>query len=151
MFVEHLETPIGAFSIEANDQAIVEIHFIDKILTQSAGNKITKLCSQQLKEYFLGQRQKFELPLKQTGTNFQLAVWQELINIPYGETRTYSNVAETIGKPRAQRAVGSANYRNPLPIVIPCHRVVSKKDGLAGYALGLEKKEWLLNHEQTHR
>ena len=98
----------------------------------------------QLREYFAGQRRSFQLPLAPQGTPFQQQVWQALAEIPYGETRTYGEIAEAIGRKGASRAVGAANHRNPLPIFIPCHRVIGANGSLTGYAGGLETKRFLL-------
>ena len=101
-------------------------------------------AERQLQEYFRGKRKTFELPLSPTGTAFQKAVWSALMEIPYGETRSYAEIAARIGNPRACRAVGMANHRNPLPVFIPCHRVIASDGNLAGYAGGLSIKVALL-------
>ncbi len=102
----------------------------------------------QLTEYFAGQRQVFDVPLKLRGTPFQQRVWQELVRIPYGTTITYAQLAQRVGKPTAFRAVGSANARNPISIIVPCHRVIGADGKLAGYAGGVDKKQWLLAWER---
>ena len=104
---------------------------------------------QQLAEYFAGERQQFELPLALAGTPFQRSVYDALRAIPYGETRSYSDIAAAIGRPKAVRAVGAANGRNPLPIVVPCHRVIGKRGGLVGFGGGLPVKERLLALERN--
>ena len=103
----------------------------------------------QLSEYLLGERKRFDLPLKPQGTVFQQQVWKALCDIPYGETRSYKQIAEAIGNPKAVRAVRMANNRNPLLIVVPCHRVIGANGKLVGYAAGIEKKEFLLKLEGT--
>lgn len=108
------------------------------------------LIYDQLNEYFTGKRRKFDLPILMQGTNFQIKVWQRLIDIPYGETRSYSEIAVAIGKAGAARAVGNANNKNPLPVVIPCHRVVGSNNQLTGYAGGLWRQRWLLKHEAKY-
>lgn len=110
---------------------------------------VLALAAQQLEEYFHGLRRDFTIPLKANGTQFQQQVWQALTHIPYGMTHTYKELAETIGKPKASRAVGSACNRNPLPIVIPCHRVIGSSGSLTGYAGGLELKVMLLKMEEN--
>jgi O-6-methylguanine DNA methyltransferase len=105
----------------------------------------------ELEEYFSGNRKKFSVPLNSLGTPFQLKVWEELRNIPYGETRTYSDIAEKIKNPKGQRAVGLANNKNPIGIVVPCHRVIGKNGALVGYAGGIELKERLLNIERSKK
>jgi methylated-DNA-[protein]-cysteine S-methyltransferase len=101
----------------------------------------------QLGEYFAGKRRSFELPLKLTGTEFQVRVLEELQRIPYGETKSYRDIAEQIGRPKAMRAVGAANGRNPIPIIIPCHRVIGSSGDLTGFGGGLDTKEALLRLE----
>ena len=104
----------------------------------------------QLREYFAGERKTFDVPLKLTGTDFQVRVLEELQRIPYGETASYSEIAERIGRPRAMRAVGAANGRNPIPIIIPCHRVIGRSGDLTGFGGGLEAKAALLRLEAEH-
>ncbi len=104
----------------------------------------------QLAEYFAGERTTFELPLDPEGTEFQLAAWEALRQIPFGETRSYRDQATSIGKPSAVRAIGAANGRNPIPIVVPCHRVLGADGSLTGFAGGVEIKAWLLDHEARH-
>lgn len=104
----------------------------------------------QLKEYFIGKRQNFNLPLHPLGTPFQLSVWEELKKIPYGVTCSYGEIAERLGNPKAQRAVGMANHNNPLGIIVPCHRVVGKNGDLTGYAGGVHLKERLLTLEKQY-
>jgi methylated-DNA-[protein]-cysteine S-methyltransferase len=102
----------------------------------------------QLAEYFAHQRQQFDLPLDPLGTAFQKQVWQQLAQIPFGETLSYGELAKRLGSPTASRAVGAANGRNPISIVVPCHRVIATNGGLTGYAGGVDRKQWLLQHEQ---
>ncbi|AVX30124.1 MULTISPECIES: methylated-DNA--[protein]-cysteine S-methyltransferase [unclassified Carboxydocella] len=109
--------------------------------------KVHQQAIEQLGAYFAGELQQFDLPLDVSGSPFQLQVWQELQKIPYGETRTYQEIATNIGKPRAVRAVGQANNRNPIPVIIPCHRVIGKSGALVGYGGGLEVKLYLLGLE----
>ncbi len=104
----------------------------------------------QLEEYFAGSRTEFELPLAPAGTAFQRDAWTALRAIPYGATRSYAEQAAALGRPRAIRAVGAANGRNPIAIVVPCHRVVGSRGALTGYGGGVERKEWLLGHERRH-
>lgn len=104
-------------------------------------------AGKQLEEYFEGRRREFHLPLMPEGTAFQKKVWNALLTIPYGEVRTYGQIAEQVGNPKACRAVGMANHHNPIGIIIPCHRVIGRNGKLTGYAGGLDKKEWLLRME----
>ena len=108
---------------------------------------VIKEAFRQLSEYFSGKRKTFNLPLLLKGTDFQKQVWQALLKIPFGETRSYKQIAEAIGNPKAVRAVGMANNKNPLLIVVPCHRVIGANGKLVGYAVGLDKKEYLLRLE----
>jgi methylated-DNA-[protein]-cysteine S-methyltransferase len=111
---------------------------------------VLQLCFLELEEYFQGKRHRFTMPLYLQGTPFQIEVWRTLREIPYGETRSYQDVALAIGNPRALRAVGGANNKNPLAIIIPCHRVIGKNGSLTGFGGGLAIKEWLLEHEKQH-
>ncbi len=104
---------------------------------------------EQLAEYFAGERQQFDVPLKMVGTPFQRRVWQELVRIPFGTTITYGQLAQRVGQPTASRAVGHANSRNPISIIVPCHRVIGADGKLTGYAGGVDKKRWLLAWERS--
>lgn len=142
--------PAVILTLTADDNNLLRIDFGAQRQT-NAIEKITpilNLAAQQLEEYFHGLRRDFTIPLKANGTQFQQQVWQALTYIPYGMTHTYKELAETIGKPKASRAVGSACNRNPLPIIIPCHRVIGSSGNLTGYAGGLELKAMLLNIEE---
>ena len=121
-------------------------HFQSNSVSNSSA--LLKDACRQLDEYFEGIRQKFDLVLKPHGTDFQRSAWKSLLRIPYGETRSYLQQAESICNPRAIRAIGQANSRNPIPIIIPCHRVIGKKGALTGYAGGLDRKIKLLAMEQ---
>ena len=115
--------------------------------TEAPGHPVLVEAERQIEEYFGGRRQKFDLRLELAGTEFQRAVWNALLTIPFGETRTYEQIARQIGKPTAMRAVGAANGRNPISIVVPCHRVIGSKGDLTGFAGGLYAKEYLLTLE----
>jgi O-6-methylguanine DNA methyltransferase len=106
-----------------------------------------KKVVRQLKEYFSGKRQDFDLPLHLIGTEFQKLVWRQLCQVPFGQTASYKKIAERIGRPKAMRAVGQANHRNPIPIVIPCHRIIGSNGHLVGFGGGLDKKRFLLSLE----
>ncbi|WP_278474448.1 methylated-DNA--[protein]-cysteine S-methyltransferase [Megamonas funiformis] len=129
---------------------LINIHFTQpqKALLQTT--ELLSMATIQLDEYFQGKRTTFSLPFKLTGTPFQLAVWKELQNIPYGQTTSYKEIAQKINKPKAYRAVGMANNKNPLPIIIPCHRVIGSNGKLIGYAGGLKLKNYLLELEKSH-
>jgi O-6-methylguanine DNA methyltransferase len=148
MYIGYIKTPIGLLQIKADEQYVLTVQPVETAAEGSLGNWVTRAVEVQLEQYFSGERRAFDLPLRRDGTPFQQLVWQELVKIPYGETRAYSDIAVAAGKPRAYRAVGSANRLNSLPIIVPCHRVVAKGGDLAGYALGVDKKAWLLNHER---
>jgi len=143
-----LASPIGWLSIEANDQAITRIEFLDAAaLPEPNASDLTQTAKTQLQQYFAGQRHQFDLPLAPTGSEFQQRCWQALHAIPYGETRSYADQALAIQQPQSVRAVGRANGANPVAIVVPCHRVIGKNGRLTGYAAGLDRKSWLLEHE----
>lgn len=150
IFTQDLETPLGFVRITANDRAISSLVFLDdnKGEYQENGNSISADCALQLKEYFEGKRKRFSLPLILKGTEFQYKVWDTLKAIDFGETITYMDLAKQLNNPGAVRAVGSANGDNKIPILIPCHRVIGSDGGLTGYAGGLWRKQWLIEHEQ---
>lgn len=134
----------------ATETHLINIQFTQpqKALLQTT--ELLSMATIQLDEYFQGKRTTFSLPFKLTGTPFQLAVWKELQNIPYGKTTSYKEIAQKINKPKAYRAVGMTNNKNPLPIIIPCHRVIGSNGKLIGYAGGLKLKNYLLELEKSH-
>jgi methylated-DNA-[protein]-cysteine S-methyltransferase len=140
--VEIAGTPDGIVSISLLDDREVPVEFSAEV------PPCLQACYQQLEEYFQGKRKDFQLKLLPKGTEFQKKVWERLAVIPYGKTVAYRDIACEIGNPKAVRAVGSANSRNPLWIVVPCHRVIGSSGDLTGYAGGLWRKKWLLEHEQ---
>ncbi len=146
MFVKYYKSPMGLLKITATDEALCSIEHIE---TQEADkvNTITKKVVLQLEEYFKGERQKFDINMALEGTDFQKQVWQALSEIPYGETWSYKELAEYIGNSKAVRAVGGANNKNPISIIVPCHRVIGANKKLVGYAGGLDRKEYLLKLE----
>lgn len=149
------ESPIGKIEIIGTHEAIISILFSeenDKSVNslQPETPFVLVECYNQLDEYFKGKRHEFSIPYQLEGTDFQSAVWNALIKIPYAETGSYKDIAMSIGNERAIRAVGSANGKNKLSIVIPCHRVIGSNGKLTGYAGGLWRKEWLLQHERTY-
>lgn len=142
-------TPLGHLTIASDGSSITAIAFgVQEFPGEKRATTLTNLAANQLQEYFAGKRFAFELPLNPAGTLFQRRVWAALCEIPYGETRSYSDIAAAIGKPSACRAVGGANNKNPLPIVIPCHRVIGANGTLTGYAGGTKIKEFLLDLER---
>jgi methylated-DNA-[protein]-cysteine S-methyltransferase len=145
------ESPIGVLSINLTNDFVTRAVFMDSEQNiQNPLNELEKNVWTQLDDYFWGGRKHFSLPLLTEGTEFQKAAWQALTLIPYGQTRCYSEQAAMLGKPKAVRAVGHANNKNPLPIFIPCHRVIGKSGELVGYGGGLWRKQWLLAHEQKY-
>ena len=143
------ETKLGSVTIVEEDGALLAIttHRTYEGIKQET--PLINEAYRQLSEYLLGERKRFDLPLNPQGTVFQQQVWKALCDIPYGETRSYKQIAEAIGNPKAVRAVGMANNRNPLLIVVPCHRVIGANGKLVGYAAGIVKKEFLLKLEGT--
>ena len=143
------ETKLGSVTIVEEDGALLAIttHRTYEGIKQET--PLINEAYRQLSEYLLGERKRFDLPLNPQGTVFQQQVWKALCDIPYGETRSYKQIAEAIGNPKAVRAVGMANNRNPLLIVVPCHRVIGADGKLVGYAAGIEKKEFLLKLEKS--
>ncbi|MEG0070898.1 MAG: methylated-DNA--[protein]-cysteine S-methyltransferase [Raoultibacter sp.] len=145
-------TPVGHITIGSNGAALTHIVFGIRVLPgEKKATKLTNDAANQIQEYLAGKRFAFDLPLAAAGTNFQKQVWMELQTIPYGQTRSYSDIAVAIGKPNACRAVGGANNKNPLAIVIPCHRVIGANGKPVGYAGGLKTKEFLLALEQNQK
>ena len=148
MYTHYLTSPIGILEISASDTGVTGIDFVAKKGTTRA-NTHTKQTAEQLQEYFSGTRKTFDLTLSPEGTPFQKRVWNALTTIPYGETKSYGAVAKQIGNKNASRAVGSANNKNPIPIVVPCHRVIGADGNLVGYGGGLDKKKKLLVVERS--
>ena len=143
------ESPIGPLTLWEENDHLIELHFgvSDAAEPFLQETPLMQEANRQLDAYFAGELQRFELPLAPKGTVFQQACWRALLEIPYGQTRSYAEQAAAIGNPKATRAVGMANHRNPLPILIPCHRVVGKDGKLTGYAGGIHIKAYLLNLE----
>lgn len=148
----YLKTAIGILEIEEQDGYICSLVIMDKMPKNAVSEQspILDVAVSQLEEYFAGKRQIFDLPLMQAGTAFQQKAWDYMLTIPYGKTVSYKQEAEAIGKAKACRAVGSANGKNQIPIIIPCHRVINENGGLGGYAYGLEIKKFLLNLERSN-
>ena len=150
-----LSSPVGDLTLIASEGALVALLWADDDPARvrlpprqdGRGHPILTAAARQLGEYFSGARRSFDLPLDPQGTPFQQQVWTALAAIPFGETRSYSEIAAQVGRPSASRAVGAANGRNPLSIVLPCHRVIGKAGGLTGFAGGMETKAWLLSFE----
>lgn len=158
MGCSYYDSPLGKIKIEEQDSYIVGINFvndkdlINKEINIEKENNIIAKCKVQLDEYFKGNRKEFDLEIKFIkGTEFQKNVWSELRKIPYGETISYKTLAERIGNPKACRAVGGANNKNPIGIIVPCHRVIGANGKMIGYAEGVDKKEFLLVLEYENK
>lgn len=148
-----VDSPVGAITLVTEGDALVAVYLAGQKYEAEAelggrDDSVAEAAASQLAEYFDGTRTRFELELAPRGTEFQRRVWTALTEIPYGQTETYGHLAERIGSPRGTRAVGAATGRNPLSIVVPCHRLVGADGQLTGYAGGLERKRWLLDFEQ---
>ena len=156
MYYCYLDTPIGELLLAGDDGALCLVSFPEGAMRRDPepdwiyNEKPFAAARQQLTEYFAGERRTFDLPLRFSGTEFQMSVLQALRQIPYGETTSYADIAERIGRPKAVRAVGAANGRNPIPIIVPCHRVIGSHGDLTGFGGGLDTKEALLRLEAEH-
>lgn len=156
MIYDTAPSPLGEITIATNGKSITEIHFAsDRFFTaipsdwqKNPEHKVLKIARKQLTEYFQGQRKNFDLPLFFSGTLLQNQVWQELQKTPYGKTISYKNLASMTDKPRAIRAVASAVGKNPISIIIPCHRIIASDGSLGGYGSGIDHKVFLLNLEK---
>lgn len=147
IFRSYLDSPLGLIEITSDGLGLSSLSFKDKAEEPEQPLRLLDCCKEEINAYFKGELKEFSLPLSLQGTPFQREVWQAVRNIPYGETRSYGEIARMLGNPKAVRAVGGANNKNKVAIIIPCHRVVGSRGQLTGYAGGLERKEWLLNHE----
>lgn len=143
----YLDTPVGMLEIAAADGALKHIYFVESAIHKTTVNDTLRQAKQQLAEYLAGERKRFDLPMAPQGTEFQKRVWQALTTIEFGDTCSYLDIARLIGNEKAVRAVGAANGKNPLSIIVPCHRVIGSNGKLTGYAGGLSKKAWLLTLE----
>lgn len=150
-YYTEFDSPIGPLHITSNEAGITELHMGSKPPAPGAtkGHPLLERARKQLAEYFAGKRTAFDLPLAANGTDFQRNVWQRLCEIPFGRTSSYGEVAARVGNPKASRAVGAANGRNPIAVIVPCHRVIGADGSLTGFGGGLERKRWLLEHERA--
>ena len=145
----YYKSPLGPIEIVGSQDSILSLDFVEDM--QPENGELTfcvKECLKQLDEYFKGERREFFLNLQPAGTDFQKSVWRQLEKIPYGKTTSYGKIADVIGKPNASRAVGSANGKNPIAIIVPCHRVIGSDGSLTGYGGGLWRKRWLIGFEK---
>ncbi|MFI5218003.1 MAG: methylated-DNA--[protein]-cysteine S-methyltransferase [Bacteroidia bacterium] len=150
IYFSYFDSPVGILEIAASKHAVQSIRFTDiKNVPSLNSPKILIDCIKQLEEYFSGKRKDFTVNTEQSGTDFQKLVWKKLNEIPFGKTNSYIEVARILGDEKSTRAVGSANGKNKIPIIIPCHRVIGANDSLVGYAGGLWRKQWLLDHERN--
>lgn len=147
VYTDYIKTPLGLVEFKASKKGITQLIFCGDKKADVNANEITDCCKQQLIEYFQGQRKAFDVPLDPQGTDFQKLVWQNLLKIPFGKTNTYLDIAKMVNRPKGSQAVGGANGRNPISIIVPCHRVIGTNGTLTGYAGGIERKLWLLDHE----
>lgn len=158
-----MSSPVGDLMLAATDTHLIAVRFAPHSDAEAEGNgwtratggtladEILQQTKEQLEEYFAGERTAFHLPLAPRGTHFQLEVWSSLRTIPFGGTISYGELARRIGDPKAMRAVGAANGRNPIPIIVPCHRVIGADGSLTGFGGGIDRKRWLLEHEGAAR
>ena len=158
IFVAMVSSPLGWLRLESDGDVLTACSWTDKAIEESSDKKLKEVCDEpecitaarrQLDEYFRGERKAFDLPIHLCGTDFQKSVWHQLSLIPYGTTISYSTLAKLIGNPNATRAVAQACHRNPLAVIIPCHRVIGANGSLTGYAAGVERKRGLLDIERN--
>ena len=153
--IGYYQSPIGVIEIIANNESLIAVKFLDEKaginLLQTENTDIIDKTISQLSEYFKGQLKQFDLPVTFKGSVFQIKVWEQLMNIPFGKTISYLQLAKSLGSERLVRAVGNANGKNPIAIIVPCHRVIGINSQLVGYAGGLWRKQWLLEHESNQK
>lgn len=149
----YYESPIGLLEVICTTDSVFSVLFVEKKTSEIYLNPLVNETVFQLDQYFRGERMEFSLQLNLGGTSFQNQVWEELQKIPFGETLSYKELAIKMGNEKGTRAVGNANGKNPISIIVPCHRVVGSNKSLTGYAGGLDRKQWLLEHEMkfTHK
>lgn len=155
MFYTIVQSPVGKLQLVGSDRGLTEVNWESKHssalgleATEDSHHPLLVEAARQLDQYFAGRRKEFVLELEFRGTDFQKRVWDELLKIPFGETRTYGELAKRLGNANAMRAVGAANGRNPIPIIAPCHRVIGASGDLVGFGGGLQVKEYLINFER---
>lgn len=158
-YYTRIDSPIESLLLASDGEALTSLfmmsqrhgpYFSDTWILDNNAKPFAE-ARKQMRAYFAGELTDFDLPLKMIGTEFQKTVWRELLNIPFGVTISYGELAERVGNPSASRAVGAANGRNPISIIVPCHRVIGSNGKLTGYGGGMERKEWLLAHESKRR
>ncbi len=153
-YTGYYQSPLGMLEIKANSDALVSVQFLSEEVVRTIGEIMSPLVEEtirQLRAYFEGTLKQFDLPLEFIGTEFQQKVWKELTKISFGQTVSYGRLADLLGSRQLVRAVGSANGKNPIGIIVPCHRVIGNQGDLVGYAGGLWRKQWLLEHEGSQK
>ncbi|HWJ27374.1 MAG TPA: methylated-DNA--[protein]-cysteine S-methyltransferase [Flavisolibacter sp.] len=150
VYTTYCPSPLGVLKLQCTDEQILAVLFADEERPEHDQHSLLNQCRQQLNEYFAGERKIFDLPLGQEGTVFQQKIWDLLYMIPYGKTISYNDLAKQYGDLKAIRAVASANGKNNISIIVPCHRVIGSNRSLTGYAGGLWRKKWLLEHEAKY-
>ena len=149
--IAYYQSPIGAVEILGTQDGVFAMNFVDNPgSTDVELPAALKECIKQVGEYFKAERKEFSVKLSLRGTDFQISVWRQLLTVPYGKTASYGEIAAAIGNPAACRAVGAANGKNPISIIVPCHRIIGSNGTLTGYGGGLWRKEWLLKHERAN-
>ena len=144
----YVASPVGGIEIGVRSECVTMLDFVDAPReTSSRKSGVLRLAIEQVEAYLEGRLQVFDLPLDMIGTPFQQSVWQALLEVPFGRTASYQQIADAVGNPKAVRAVGAANGQNPVSIIVPCHRIIGKNGSLTGYGGGIWRKEWLLRHE----
>lgn len=143
----YFKSPIGFVQIGGTASEVTSLDFVELRMEEAESNPLLDRASRQVAEYFAGKRQTFDLPITFQGTEFQERVWRQLLKVPFGRTASYQDIARGVGNSLAVRAVGAANGKNPIALIVPCHRIIGSNGKLVGYGGGLWRKEWLLNHE----
>ncbi len=147
MFYSYFKSPIGLVQIGGTASEVTSLDFVERRREKTESNPLLDRAARQIAEYFAGKRQVFDVPISYQGTDFQERVWGQLLKVPYGKTASYQDIARGVGSPLAVRAVGAANGKNPISLIVPCHRIIGSNGTLVGYGGGLWRKEWLLKHE----
>jgi len=147
IYYDYYESPIGLVEIGGTSAAITELDFVESYREKTRSHPLVGKALKQISEYFERGRRKFTIEISFAGTEFQMQVWRELLRVPFGHVYSYKDIALAIDNPKAVRAVGAANGRNPISIIVPCHRIIGSDGTLTGYGGGLWRKEWLLEHE----
>lgn len=147
VYLDYYDSPIGLIEIAGTSTAVIALNFVEERCREVASHWLVAEAVRQIDEYFDGKRREFEIEMALEGTDFQQQVWRQLGTVPYGCVASYQYIAKGVGRPAAVRAVGAANGRNPIAIMVPCHRIIGKNGHLVGYGSGLWRKEWLLKHE----